>query len=728
MKLKVLSAATLLLAAGGAYAAPTLQTCSPMEVTHTGASGLSYVLACNAGDWALTYTGSVPAGVDSVTAHYRLQANNSDGSHFTQSRDVRLPSPAMLGQALLREAVVLESGSLALRDCPDFGCTLYRPLGNLNALAKATVTVTPELKRLMDETSRLGAELGQRQADLAVQTGKVAALEAQLKDLSAKLEASEKSRAGAQASLDSAKADLSGLMASSKADQAKAIAAEEAKAGVSTAALTVQLNNTVQTLEQTRKELAECMAAHKAAEDAKAKADAQVEALTGQVGTLQTALESAKINLAQAHRDGYFTEQQVKAIADTTGAMAKMRLQLDAANGKVTALTAQVSDLQQKLSGAQAGLTAAQQAQAEHASAVATTEKARDGHQADLAAALKAAQDTIAKLTSANEAKLSELHAELDAANRKLAAAPVQQVEGQPATKIDGNSNSPLGLAQAKLMIASAKVDELNTRVAQLERELSHAHTHDVMAASANTVKTADVSTDPATPAPAATSDTAEQLASLMKERDAAVSQVGHLSQELAAVQPRVTQLQAEHDEAVLGAKKVATDMLAAIDKIKELQKANDAANKALTNATNKAMELSTKFQAADMARQLAMQAVNAANADADTQHLKVAEVQQKLTQAEEQLKACTTQAASDAEPTVPDPSIPVMYETLGTMVQQNERLQKEVDSQTQRANALEQVNSAQSAELQALRAKLARLAHPRSHTVKTHGPAAAAK
>ncbi|MBU9200445.1 hypothetical protein KTD31_03630 [Burkholderia multivorans] len=728
MKLKVLSAATLLLAAGGAYAAPTLQTCSPMEVTHTGAAGLSYVLACNAGDWALTYTGSVPAGVDAVTAHYRLQASNSDGSHFTQSRDVRLPSPAMLGQALLREAVVLESGSLALRDCPDFGCTLYRPLGNVNALAKATVTVTPELKRLTDETSRLSNELGQRRADLAVQTGKVATLEEQLKDLSAKLEASEKARAGLQASLDSAKADLKGLMTSSKADQAKAVAAEDAKAGVNAVALTVQLNNTVQTLEQTRKELADCMAAHKAAEDAKAKADAQVEALTSQIGTLQSALDAARANLAQAHRDGYFTEQQVNAIADTTGAMAKLRLQLDAANGKVTALTEQVADLQQKLNSAQSGLAAAQQAQANHAAAVATAEKARDGHQADLAAALKAAQDTIAKMTSANEAQLNDLHAQLDAANKKLAAASVQPVTGQQAVKVDGNSNSPLGLAQAKLMIASAKVDQLNARVAELEHKLADAHTQVAPAASTDTVKTADVSSATSATAPAASPEAAEELASLTKERDAAVAQVGHLSQALAAVQPRMTQLQQEHDEAVIGAKKVATEMLAAVDKIRELQKDNDAANKALKDSTNKMLELSTKFQAADMARNLAMQAVSAANADADTQHMKMAEVQQKLAQAEDQLKACATQPAQVAPNAAVDLSIPAMYETLGTMVQQNEQLQRQVDSQTQRANSLAELNSAQTAELKALRAKLARLEHHGSHTVKSHEGTAATR
>lgn len=169
MKLKQTVLAVMLASGAiGAYAAPSLQTCAPMEVSSNSGAGLSYNLACEAGNWKLNYAGSVPAGEDAVNAQYRLTINGPDGVSFVQNRTVRLPSPAKLGQMLMREAVLLDSGDLALRDCKELGCTQYRPMTASNSnLSKAAVTLTPEAKRLADEQSRLTKEVEQLRADLA---------------------------------------------------------------------------------------------------------------------------------------------------------------------------------------------------------------------------------------------------------------------------------------------------------------------------------------------------------------------------------------------------------------------------------------------------------------------------------------------------------------------------------------------------------------------------------
>lgn len=194
MKKSILFATVALMAAGfsgQAAAAPTLQTCAPMEVTHSGAVGLSYNLSCEAGGWKLNYAGSVPAGTAAVAAQYRLNASHADGRSFTHNRSVRLPSPAMLGQALAREAVQLDSGDIALRDCPDYSCTLYRPLGSKGKASASTVTVTPEVKRLQDERLRLSENLAQRDKDLEAQTALAASLKTELDALKVVLESTQ---------------------------------------------------------------------------------------------------------------------------------------------------------------------------------------------------------------------------------------------------------------------------------------------------------------------------------------------------------------------------------------------------------------------------------------------------------------------------------------------------------------------------------------------------------
>lgn len=228
LKLKSLFVAALL-ASGGAFAAPAMQSCSPMEILHSGTAGLSYSLECSVGDWRLKYVGSVPAGTDPVTVQYRVSANNVDGSSFSEVRKTRLLSPAHLGQALLREAVVLDDGALAMRDCNESECSLYRPLGSQSKMTKATITVTPQLQALMDEKEQLGNALAAKQAELADRNRKVTALESDVKALQNALaqarEDLKHTNAQSEAKLSALKtqfdADLAGLSAADKAEREK---------------------------------------------------------------------------------------------------------------------------------------------------------------------------------------------------------------------------------------------------------------------------------------------------------------------------------------------------------------------------------------------------------------------------------------------------------------------------------------------------------------------------
>lgn len=166
MKLKhFLLATTLAAGLSSAWAAPTLQTCAPLEVNHNGGTGLSYVLACEAGDWRLHYSGSVPAGDDTVNAQYRLNVAGPAGASFVQNRVVRLPSPSRLGQMLSREAVLLDNGDLALRDCKEIGCSQYRPLNSPSNVASTSVTLMSEAKRLQDDQKRLLQEIERLKKD-----------------------------------------------------------------------------------------------------------------------------------------------------------------------------------------------------------------------------------------------------------------------------------------------------------------------------------------------------------------------------------------------------------------------------------------------------------------------------------------------------------------------------------------------------------------------------------
>lgn len=173
MKFKQTTLAVLLaLSAGAAMAGPVLQACNPMQITHSSTSGISYDLHCEAGQWGLHYAGSVPAGDDAVTAHYRLTISGPANEELVQNRSIRLTSPAALGQMLMREAVVLESGGLALRECKEVGCTQYRPLlGSIPKQVKSTVRVErtdieqADRRRLLDEIASLKGEMAALKAN-----------------------------------------------------------------------------------------------------------------------------------------------------------------------------------------------------------------------------------------------------------------------------------------------------------------------------------------------------------------------------------------------------------------------------------------------------------------------------------------------------------------------------------------------------------------------------------
>jgi chromosome segregation ATPase len=708
MKLKTIALAMLLSAAGGAYASPTMQSCSPMEVAHNGSAGISYNLKCEAGSWALSYRGSVPAGTDSVLANYRLDVTNPDGSNFTQNRSVRLPSPAMLGQALLREAVVLDGGDLALRDCAEFSCTLYRPLGSGDKLAKATITVTPEQKRLSDEAMRLGGELKQRQADFAVQTAKVAALEQQVKDLSAKLDGSGKSLTDAKAALAAAKeqsnADINGLVSSSKADAAKAEFAERFRSGATIADLTAQLNTANSTLEKVRKEFAACAAAHEAAEAAKATADAEVDARGRQVADLQALLTAvtAKLNAAVSSADAQaaaLASTQVQAGKGQFANLARSRLKADAASGEVQTLTSKVGELEGKLAAASAKLQDAQTTQASNDVIRAAAAAGRNKQQGEFEAALADAKNSNAELTSAHAAQVSALQSALTEANGKLSASQAQfdacvaqQAGAQAAQKLSSASQgAELDDLRAKLAAAVSQVAEQAKQLTEAQAALTKTQQAGATAAQSGTAE----------------SGLAEQLAAAKAERDAAKADVATLTEKLAAVRPELEKMAFERDEMAKRAQKVAKDTLTALDKVQELQEAKAEQDKVLQDTTNKLMEQSTKLQAANLARELAMQAATTANADTDNQHLQNKQLALQLSRTLEQLKSISAerddlatklQAGAQVAPAPTSAALPVSGGASVT-----------VDAESQhRITALEQSNATLGKVVDALRAELA--------------------
>ena len=743
MKLKTIALAALLAANGAAFAAPSLQTCTPMEVTHNGNSGLSYSLSCAAGGWSLKYTGSVPAGTDSVLARYRVLVNNPDGTSFTHNRSVRLPSPSLLGQALIREAVLLDNGGLALRDCEEFNCTLYRPVGAAAPLAsdkvvKATITVTPEIKRLTDEASRLNAELVKRQGELAAQNQKVAALQREVSTLTSKLGGTELTLSNAKAALESAKeqytADIDGLLKSTKAESAGAAAAASAQSAAQIAKLNEQLASLGGALDTSRKELADCAAAHGRAEEAKAKADAEVAARTQQVTELQAALKSADAELKRV-LDGVdakmadLSGKQNQTAAAQSAEVAALRLKLDAATAEVETLLAKVVGLENTLDSANQQLKNAQATQAQHATVLTDAADNQERQRAVLEIALAEAQIKIAELTTARSAQVGELQSALADANQKLKAAQAQltDVATRPAPAED---------AQAQLAAAKAHIEELATKVSSLETALAWAN-QDIdeakRVAGAHEAAYADLSAayennlqQLAAKHTAAGGETAapksETLAKAVAERDAALADVAKLTADLAAIGPQVDKLQAERLATMKDAESVAKQMLEALDMVQELQAAKAEADKTIESSTAKLMEMATKVEAANLARGLAMQAATTANADADAQNLKNKDLAQRLAQSGKrlqtaqaerdalaaQLESATAELATAAQARGTDTDDVV---SLRAAVRALEAEKKELTAaaagQAQRIESLEVANADQAREIAALRKQL---------------------
>lgn len=192
----------------GAHAAPAYQSCGSMNVAHSGSQGVGYSLACRAGDWQFDYTGSLPAGQGPLEVQYSLRARSSGGADITLRRTLPLPAASYLAQGLMREAVLLDSGAVALRDCPAFGCTLYRPMDGVAGLSKAAVAVTSEIRKLQAEVERLSAELSAKQARILEVEAQVEALKQSLSATEAAI-AAQSAKAGRLVEESSAELKLS---------------------------------------------------------------------------------------------------------------------------------------------------------------------------------------------------------------------------------------------------------------------------------------------------------------------------------------------------------------------------------------------------------------------------------------------------------------------------------------------------------------------------------------
>jgi uncharacterized coiled-coil DUF342 family protein len=182
---------------------------------------------------------------------------------------------------------------------------------------------------------------------------------------------------------------------------------------------------------------------------------------------------------------------------------------------------------------------------------------------------------------------------------------------------------------------------------------------------------------------------------------------VATLTDKLAAVQPQLEKMSLERDDMAKRAKQVAKDMLTALDKLQEAQEAKAEEDKVLQDTTIKVMDLSTKLQAANMTRELAMQAATAANADTDNQHLQNKQLALQLSRTQEQVKSLSAErddlAAKLQTGTPAQPSTTSAPKTNGEAA----TLTPDVESK-RRIDALEQSNSTLGKVVDALRAELA--------------------
>lgn len=452
MNLKTTALAVMLAAASISHAAPTLQTCAPMSISHNGDAGLSYLLACDAGGWSLKYSGSVPAGTESVVARYKLQASKASGESFSHNRTVRLPAPNLLGQALVREAVSLDNGDLALRECQEFNCTLYRPLGGVEKMAKATVTMPPELKRVSDEAARLNTEIAKSRVDASEQATVVAGLRQEIQALTQKL------------------AQAQELVSAASADKTAAIAAFTA--------LTEKLEVATSDLEAARKELSECAAEHKALKREHAAHEARIASPEANTDLTE---KTAKVTaLEQAHARlnvDLLNEQESKKSAQVALAASQAQVQELAAalqtaqrtiDDMVTEQANQVDELQAAYVDVKRQLTAAQQAEkVTQAVKVELTDAAqRDEKQA---AQLKQLSEALASANSnaaAQEEAFITLKKAYEQNLKQLAELHVGQSAPPPA---DASITAERDAARAEVERLKAELDALEPQIAMLD-------------------------------------------------------------------------------------------------------------------------------------------------------------------------------------------------------------------------------------------------------------------
>lgn len=491
-KNQLLIAALLAIAGlGSANAAATHQTCAPMEVTHSSAVGISYTLACDAGPWKLTYTGSVPSGSAGVNAHYRLEIRNPDGAHLTQQRQVRLLEPSKLGQSLLAEAVMLDDGNLALRECKEVGCTLYRPLAANPKNVKATTVVTPELQQLRAEHASLSEKLEQEKV-LAEK------LQAQVGSLNAELQVALRANLALQ---DQQTADLQGLESSYAA---KLTTVQSALTQTQGQAAEIQANQ-AKDLEQLRVDL-------KTSNDLLAQAQQQVGGLQARVTELEQALQKYQAEAAQAAaavREAHAAEisaslVKIKEAQDELTQLKTAQGQADQARGaEVAAAQDELKALREEVAQLKDLQAADLQKGAEQASKLDTItgEKAQLVMERDALTAKHAeVQALMADLTQAlasSDIEIQRVTAEWEAAVRESQAVAeetidlVQAYEG--AQKTIESKDAELAqkalvveqlqtqlqaskltqqLAGQAAEVANMEVDSLNLQVVVLERDL----------------------------------------------------------------------------------------------------------------------------------------------------------------------------------------------------------------------------------------------------------------
>lgn len=508
MKLRFLSFAVLLMASGLASAAPQLQTCQPMEVTHNGGAGLGYSLSCEAGGWKLNYKGSVPAGSASVLAQYRLSLTHPDGSNLVQTRTARLPDPSMLGQMLVREAVLLDNGDLALRECPEIGCTLYRPLGGDAKLAKASITVTPELARLLGERKQLADQVEE-------QATQIAALQARESALSTDLASARQELAGAHARhkaelltlTDQQAADLAGLQSAHDAqlktsaefwksgsqtqvaDARRELTEATAQLNAKVDSLSAELTTVRQELQAARAELATANA--KLAAEHTARQDLQAELVNVRIAqektpapaTQDTPVVDGTAALAAVQAELAKTQEHVKALSGALSATESALIESDKALGEMTAQRNAIAEQAKDLSETTLSVIDEVDAAKERAAQAEASKALAQKDAADLFTKLEAARLTQELSTQAANVAHMEvdslnlqvrgLTAELEKALEVLASTKKVQAEAQGSAARSSGENEVLdgNLATQDKLIASlrAKLAESDKVIAELQ-------------------------------------------------------------------------------------------------------------------------------------------------------------------------------------------------------------------------------------------------------------------